>query len=801
MSKLNPASAWYPPEFPEIGRLPTEKSVIGKNCKQHDSLDIQHHDALCAAANRRVAPPCCKTLHISLFFDGTGNNLNHDLFESTPPHPTNIARLFRATIGQGYAGGSRAHTAELVDQEGSAGNQYYKYYMPGVGTPFPEVMDLDFSDEGLKYATGGEERINWALLRLIDALRQTLGLNKLSDNENWLAVQSMATTHTEAKVSGEYRRHTAFFRLLNGLGKTLHVALTQPEPGKPKLLGIKLYVYGFSRGAASARAFVNWLNQLLSPSGAGALLPFCLATEHGEIPVSIEFLGLLDTVASVGIAHIAPVAEGHMSWADGTMELPDNALIKRCVHLVSSHEQRLCFPLDSICRTDGRYPEYAVEVVYPGMHSDVGGGYPPGDQGKACGEKDVLLLSKIALNDMYAAAFATGAPLKVSALALPDDLKANPWRIMPAELIQEFEISPDVIQRFNAWRQLTLNLPPSKTGIPDEQTTHYSPVRADINVIEALERQTGWITAWRIGRYAHGTFRTQNFYRDAAANDQDKDRDPAVRAERERERAKTQKDIERVRIHEISKKQRGEFVLQSTGPKDFDARLGQTQLSEAAIEFKEDYQQIPRTHTKSFTYAALDYFKGFVYAFNQDDMPVEYKKIKAAGEAHLATLFPVQGERHNADAPSGLVRALFDDQVHDSRAWFMHSALGAREPWGSYFLYRMIYFGEATSKQVKPLAMLGYVAGLGYPISTHQINFLIEMIEKPRTPGEPASVEQKISLVDAGTGYPLGVLQDKTRQIPCVNYPATALAECQKVQEMAVEQQKARVLSLFSNER
>ena len=799
MSKLNPASVWFPPKFPRLGRLPTEKSVIGKNCRQHNSLEIQHYDELCVAANRRVSRPCCKTLHISLFFDGTGNNLNHDLFESTPPHPTNIARLFRATIGQGYAGGSRARNAELVDEEGSAGNQYYKYYMPGVGTPFPEVMDLDFSDNGLKYATRGEERINWALLRLIDTLRRTLGLGRLSDQENWVAVQSMTTTYTEAKVSGEYRRHTAFFQLLNGLGKTLRVALSQPEPGKPKLLGIKLYVYGFSRGAASARAFVNWLNLLLSPSRDGALLPFCLATEHGEIPVSIEFLGLLDTVASVGIAHIAPVAEGHMSWADGNMELPDNALVKRCVHLVSSHEQRLCFPLDSVCRTDGRYPEYAVEVIYPGMHSDVGGGYPPGDQGKATGNNDRFVLSQIPLNDLFAAAFAAGAPLKALETSLPDGLKKDKWRIMPATLRDEFYIEPKLVQRFNAWRQLTLNLPSSETGIPDEQTTHYSPVRADINVIDALERQIGWITAWRINRYARGTFRDQNFYRDVAANDQDKDRDPAVRAERERERAKKQKEIERVRINEMSKKQRGEFVLQSAGPKDFDARLAQTQLSEAAIEFKEDYQQLPRSHVKSFTFAALDYFKGFVYAFNQDDFPVEHKKIKEAGEQHVPALFPVQGERHNAGEPSGLVRALFDDQVHDSRAWFMHSTLGAREPWGSYFLYRMIYFGEATSKRVKPLAMLGYVAGLGYPISTREINFLIEMIEKPRTPEEPTSVEQKISLVDAGTGYPRGVLQDETRQIPCVHYPATALAECQRVQEIAVEQQKARILALFSD--
>ncbi|WP_228745713.1 DUF2235 domain-containing protein, partial [Klebsiella pneumoniae] len=30
---------------------------------------------------------------------------------------------------------------------------------------------------------------------------------------------------------------------------------------------------------------------------------------------------------------------------------------------------------------NGKYPPCATEVVYPGMHSDIGGGYPPGDQG------------------------------------------------------------------------------------------------------------------------------------------------------------------------------------------------------------------------------------------------------------------------------------------------------------------------------------------------------------------------------------------------------------------------------------
>jgi hypothetical protein len=93
-----------------------------------------------------------------------------------------------------------------------------------------------------------------------------------------------------------------------------------------------------------------------------------------------------------------------------------------------------------------------------------------------------------------------------------------------------------------------------------------------------------------------------------------------------------------------------------------------------------DYQGVSRTQAKSTTYAVLDYFKGFVFAFNQDDIPVEFKKIKGAGKQHQ-TLFPPQGEQSNANDPSGLTRALFHDQIHDSRAWFMHSALGSREPW------------------------------------------------------------------------------------------------------------------------
>lgn len=392
MSEVKTDLAWYPPQFPTQGKLPSHPALVGQNCRKQDSQERAYHNELCLAANRRVAPPCCKTLHISLFFDGTGNNLNHDQYIADPKHPTNIARLFQATIGQGYAGGLGNKNQELTDMPQSAGNKYYKYYIPGVGTPFPEISDLDFSMSGLAAATHGEDRINWGLLRIIDALRYTTGLHLKSNGQTWDSVQKMATSMASFGLTGSSNRYEEFQRLLKepDLLKALRTALLPAEPGKPKLLGIKLYVYGFSRGAAAARAFISWLSELLpKPQGDEEKPEQCLMAGDLKIPLSVEFIGLLDTVASVGIPHMAPIAEGHMGWADGNQALPDEkiygGLIKRCIHLVSSHEQRLCFPLDSIRRTDGKYPANSEEVVYPGVHSDICAPVRPrSDPGTTC---------------------------------------------------------------------------------------------------------------------------------------------------------------------------------------------------------------------------------------------------------------------------------------------------------------------------------------------------------------------------------------------------------------------------------
>ncbi|MEE4485104.1 DUF2235 domain-containing protein [Serratia ficaria] len=792
--------AWVPPPFPAQGRLPTQALQVGQSLHQQDSTERLYHQELCLAAGRRVAPPCCKTLHISLFFDGTGNNLNNDLLLSNPKHPTNIARLFRATIGTGTAGGVPTNDqSALLDAAEEGEGKYFKFYMPGVGTPFPEVNDPDYSTMGLVGATKGEERINWALLRIIDVL-------KFSSTEKWLttaesrrSINNMGTSWNRLWFGGSHNRYEEFSRLLNDLAPQLKPLITQPEPGKPKLLSIKLYVYGFSRGAAAARAFVRWLSELLPPPKAeGENPPQCLQIGEMQLPISVEFLGLLDTVASVGVAHVAPIAEGHMGWADGTMELPSDetygGLIKKCVHLVSGHEQRLCFPLDSVCRGNGKYPPYATEVVYPGMHSDIGGGYPPGDQGKANGEDDSMLLSQIALHDMYAAAFSVGAPLKVTEGSLSEEVRLHVWRIMPIDLEELFFVSTELVTRFNAWRELTLNLTTPEKIAPEE-AAKYEPPRASGSLESLVENQIAWITAWRIDRYAKGTLVEQRFYKAAS----DKEAQPAVRKEAEKARNKKQQDVIDFRNEQKATQpadQMDDLVLHP-GVKDFDPKMDKPQLFEAAKEFGKDYHDGYRIPDNLAQVVLDTVLQPMIFVLNTDDEPQEYRRIKADGDARVPTLFPAAGEGSNAQQPAGLVRALFDDQVHDSRAWFMHAALGTREMWAGYFRYRMIYFSEKCNKSLSPLVIAGNMVGFatlatGVVLSFKQKSLTGKLAGLAAT-GAVRSLQ--VEVVDKLTGLPLPELPGGEQLRAFTTEPGVVVA--QQKAELA-QQQLARVQAAIS---
>ena len=139
MSEVNNNSkdkAWGPPVFPAAGRFPTKTSDVTDNYNKQIAEQNRLQQKRDDQGRRTQRFTCCHSLHISLFFDGTNNNEKSDTQNG---HPTNIAKLFHASL--------RGKDA--------MGQGYFSYYMPGVGTPFPEVGELDYSDSGLQYATGG----------------------------------------------------------------------------------------------------------------------------------------------------------------------------------------------------------------------------------------------------------------------------------------------------------------------------------------------------------------------------------------------------------------------------------------------------------------------------------------------------------------------------------------------------------------------------------------------------------------------------------------------------------------------
>ena len=139
-------------------------------------------------------------------------------------------------------------------------------------------------------------------------------------------------------------------------------ALMDREPGVA-LRRLEFDLFGFSRGAAAVRHFANDLRR-----GAGSLLALALKDCPGladgrfswEEGIVINFIGLFDTVAAI----FSPLT-GRDGMGDLNLRL-DPSLARRVVQLVAADEHRHHFPLVGS----------ACDIVLPGAHADIGGGYP-----------------------------------------------------------------------------------------------------------------------------------------------------------------------------------------------------------------------------------------------------------------------------------------------------------------------------------------------------------------------------------------------------------------------------------------
>ena len=130
----------------------------------------------------RESMQCQQDIFIGIFFDGTGNNKYRDT--GSFKH-SNVARLYEAYAGTAFAetpslgpGGGGNKTADLPPAWPAtlpaAERPYYrKLYIPGLGTPFPELGDTSPA-LGAGFALYGEKRLDWTLLQLANPVHAAL---------------------------------------------------------------------------------------------------------------------------------------------------------------------------------------------------------------------------------------------------------------------------------------------------------------------------------------------------------------------------------------------------------------------------------------------------------------------------------------------------------------------------------------------------------------------------------------------------------------------------------------------------
>lgn len=187
--------------------------------------------------------------------------------------------------------------------------------------------------------------------------------------------------------------------------------------------GDHLYLFGFSRGAYTARALAGMLYSvgLLHP-GTENLIPYAQQywqkdfrvappnKSEGEVlcedfrntltrPSPVHFLGVWDTVGSVGFIN-------QFRTFPFTYK---NVAITHVRHAVSVDERRACFR-QNLMSSDPAEQD-VKNVWFAGVHSDVGGGYDPKEAG----------LAKITFEWMMREAAQCG--LQINAAALQYELR------------------------------------------------------------------------------------------------------------------------------------------------------------------------------------------------------------------------------------------------------------------------------------------------------------------------------------------------------------------------------------------
>jgi len=204
-----------------------------------------------------------------------------------------------------------------------------------------------------------------------------------------------------------------------------------------------LDVFGFSRGAAAARVFLNEISLKAMPNSSyyknkGGYLGYYLAENKVKVGlVKVRFLGVFDTVSSYssGIS-VNP------DFDNDTKELPLNNLSNATtvMHFTATDEHRKNFSLTK-CRV-------GKEREFPGVHSDIGGSYNDGEEVVEIIEKNFKPEIEMFAKKLVDQAWYLEEQLELS-LFSPNELKGTrelkkTYSYIPLHFMAESAIKQDV---------------------------------------------------------------------------------------------------------------------------------------------------------------------------------------------------------------------------------------------------------------------------------------------------------------------------------------------------------------------
>lgn len=299
------------------------------------------------AAKPSATQQCPRQLILGVFFDGTGNNMYRDFKGSIGEGlETNVARLFKVY---------RENDEPLKVRE--------KVYMVGIGA----------MSDGAGAAMAADMRTQGSRTQVQQLQKKEMDRTGIKGDLPGL----VTGLGGQARLEIAYRWAQAWCKSV--------------PPCEAKVID----VYGFSRGAALARTFVNLVN---------------IGLKKEFERVSVRFLGIFDSVGSFGMAGDDVDVGQNMCIKAG-----DAAVVR---HFVARHEMRNNFPLTAIA---------GENRTYPGAHSDVGGGYVKRDENGTSNR-----LAFVPLVDMYW--LSRRALVDMDTLKIPADAKISELRALTKKL-------------------------------------------------------------------------------------------------------------------------------------------------------------------------------------------------------------------------------------------------------------------------------------------------------------------------------------------------------------------------------